>query len=199
MQALLAAAKDGQVELVRALISEGADVDDTDASENTALIWAAFKGHTACVELLIDAKANIEARNDNAMTALMRATQGGHPACVRRLIDGNADVDARNKFGESALLIAVQCGYIRCMEPHKCPHLPCAQLLIDANANLEIEKRRNGDTALLASLYERRFLRILIEAKANIEAKNFYGHTLLMCAAIKCCSKTLQRKSESRG
>ncbi len=72
--ALLRAAREGNADTVRALLSTpGADVDATDERGSTALLEAARYGHDDVVRALLAAGANIKARDQNGKTALMLA------------------------------------------------------------------------------------------------------------------------------
>ena len=51
--ALINASRDGDIETVRRLLEEGADVDYADRSSKTALIYASECGHTDIVVLLV--------------------------------------------------------------------------------------------------------------------------------------------------
>ncbi|BAO99459.1 ankyrin repeat domain-containing protein [Wolbachia endosymbiont of Cimex lectularius] len=53
---LLNAAKNGDIEKVKSLISEGADVNVVDKNGDTPLIWAATNGHKETVETLLKVK-----------------------------------------------------------------------------------------------------------------------------------------------
>lgn len=56
--ALLKAAGEGDLASLERLVSQGVDVDATDAVGKTALIWGSLNGHKACVEHLIAKGAN---------------------------------------------------------------------------------------------------------------------------------------------
>lgn len=67
--ALMSAAAYGTIEIVRALIAHGTDVNARGYIGNTALIFAVEEGHTAIVRMLIEAGANPDASNDYGNTA----------------------------------------------------------------------------------------------------------------------------------
>ena len=67
---LIRSAKDGDIEKVKQLIVQGADVNAKDVSGKTALLWAAWYGHTEVVKLLIQAGADVNAKDDEGRTAL---------------------------------------------------------------------------------------------------------------------------------
>ena len=90
------AAKSGDVEAVKNLISEGADVN-AKGSFGTALHWAAMNGHAEVVDALISAGANTEALSDQLGMPLHVATRRNHPDVIKKLIDAGADINARTR------------------------------------------------------------------------------------------------------
>ncbi|WP_410542724.1 ankyrin repeat domain-containing protein [Wolbachia endosymbiont of Tetranychus urticae] len=56
---LLNAAERGDIDEVKHLINEGADVNAKDVYEKTPLHWAAEKGHKEIVEILLKKGANV--------------------------------------------------------------------------------------------------------------------------------------------
>ena len=67
---LLVAASTGQIDLVRALLSQGAKIDAPSADGRTALIAAAQKNQKEIVQLLVAAGANLNAATRGTGTAL---------------------------------------------------------------------------------------------------------------------------------
>ena len=84
-QELIDAAEDGDLAMVEALLSAGADVDAKNAAGVTALIYAAYYGHTEVIEVLITAGADVNAKANNGATALMIAEAMGHTDIVEIL------------------------------------------------------------------------------------------------------------------
>ena len=69
---MIAATEEGQIESVKLLISERANVNTFDSYGNTALMVASRKGFTKIAELLIAKGADVNATNDHSpTTALM--------------------------------------------------------------------------------------------------------------------------------
>ena len=60
---LIEAAKNGDVEKVKQLIAQGADVNPEGIFDKTALMMAAYKGHTEIAEILIQVGADVNAKN----------------------------------------------------------------------------------------------------------------------------------------
>lgn len=87
---LMDAARQGDTATVQSLLSQGANVNATDAHGGTALMVAAVNGHTATVQALIDAGADVNRAHNFGKTALMLATEKGHTAVVDLLVQAGA-------------------------------------------------------------------------------------------------------------
>ena len=85
---LVNAAREGDIEAVRALVNAGIDINEAEEySGVTALMGATGAGHEEIVRLLIGAGADVNARSSGFMsegnTALMSAADAGHEEIVR--------------------------------------------------------------------------------------------------------------------
>jgi uncharacterized protein len=137
------AARNGDLEKVRILISEGAPIDAPSNRGETPLILAILAGNDAIAELLVDKGAAIDARNAGGFTPLHAAAYVGDAAMAELLIDHGADVnDARNKAGVTPLFPAIE-------EDHPA----VAELLIARGADLRPQER-HGYTALTRALFK---------------------------------------------
>jgi uncharacterized protein len=137
------AASDGNLEKARALIDEGAVLDEQSNRGETPLILATLAGEKGVVELLIEKGAAIDGRNAGGFTPLHAAAYAGDTAIADLLIVKGADVnDAQNKSGVTPLFPAVE-------EDHR----EVAELLITEGADLGL-KERHGFTALTRSLFK---------------------------------------------
>ena len=91
------AAVNGHANIVKGLLSHGADPNLTDLPDNdTALTLAAKYGHTATVEVLVaqgGAEVNMKG-GYNRDTALHRAAENGHAAVAAVLLANGANVNA---------------------------------------------------------------------------------------------------------
>ena len=105
---LLAAARDGQVEVVRSLLREGADVNAARGDGLTALHLAAEGGHRAVADALVAAGAALDAGTRiGRYTPLQVAAEGGHGAVALRLLEAGADPNAvTTNSGVTALHLA---------------------------------------------------------------------------------------------
>jgi len=105
------AAQEGFLEVVRILIENGADVNDSTGIGETALMFAVEKGHNDIASLLIENGADINAQDIYQRTALMRASASGNVAMVSYLIEKDADVNLKDKQDKFALDFAKKFEY----------------------------------------------------------------------------------------
>jgi len=100
------AAKAGEIETVRSLLAQGADVHAKDQYGATALHEAAAHGRKDVVELLLSKGADVNAADVKGLTPLHQAASNGHAAVVKVLLDNGADPDARDMRGRTPLQAA---------------------------------------------------------------------------------------------
>lgn len=103
--AIMAAALNGHLDLVKKLRTRGADID---GAGWTPLIYAATGGHEAVVAYLLAEGAKIDALSPNGTSALMMAVREGKGPTATLLIARGADVNVRNQNGATALAWAVR-------------------------------------------------------------------------------------------
>jgi len=107
---LLHASEYGHAEVVKLLLSRGADVKAKSTNGWTALMWASLKGHTEVVRALVGwhSRKHINLKNKNGWTALIIASERGHTGVVKALVTKGADTNAKNTNGITALDIATR-------------------------------------------------------------------------------------------
>ncbi|XP_049946780.1 uncharacterized protein LOC126442788 [Schistocerca serialis cubense] len=98
---LMKAAKEGEVEEVRALLAAGADVGAGDGE--TALHCAARRGDAAVVRLLLSAASDPNARSHGGETPLHWAACWGHAEAAAALLQAGADRGVRTNDGRTPL------------------------------------------------------------------------------------------------
>lgn len=98
--AVMLAALNNDVGLVKALIEKGAEVNKKGWAP---LHYAATNGHDDVVKLLLDNSAYIDAGSPNGTTPLMMAARGNHLSTVKVLLDAGADSRVKNQLGLTAL------------------------------------------------------------------------------------------------
>ena len=108
--ALIQAARDGDIEVVKQHLAAGADVNTKDDHEYTPLHWAAMEGRREVAELLISQGANVNAKSRTGSTPLQYAAFDRCKEIAELLIAAGADVNASSKNGSTLLDFAIS-GY----------------------------------------------------------------------------------------
>jgi hypothetical protein len=98
-EALLIAARAGDVEKVAALLKSGVDPDATSRNSYTALAYAAARGHVDVIKLLIAKKADVNKAGRFAKTPLLVAVGSPHVDAVKLLIANGAKLNAAQAQG----------------------------------------------------------------------------------------------------
>lgn len=133
------AAERGDVQAVRTLLDQGAQVNEEgDPGDKwfhaTALHWASARGHLQVMELLLDRGADVNVTIGHNQTPLHWASGAGQLKAVQLLLDRGADVNAKNAYGDTALHDAAKGG-----------HQQVAQLLLERGA-MAGDTNRYGET-----------------------------------------------------
>jgi hypothetical protein len=106
-------ALEGNLERVRQLVEGGANIEETDNSDQTAMSVASLHGCFAIVVYLVEHGANVARADHEGNTALHCASMGGDLSTVKYLLKHGATVTQRNAFGSTALLHAAENGNLR--------------------------------------------------------------------------------------
>ncbi|XP_066386560.1 protein VAPYRIN-like [Miscanthus floridulus] len=109
-EAILAAARKGEVRSVRRAADGGASVEGRDAHGWTPLMRAAFKGRADTVRDLIDRGADIDAADAEGYTALHCAAEAGRADVVDLLLKNGANARATTVKGRTAADAAAAAG-----------------------------------------------------------------------------------------
>ncbi|BDA42477.1 probable Ankyrin-3 at C-terminar half [Coccomyxa sp. Obi] len=100
------AASSGDYDLLKELLTSGADVDDQDEEGRTGLHFSCGYGEMKCVNLLLEHKANVNAVDHNKNTALHYAAGYGQAEAVELLLKNGASCTAKNLDGKTAVEVA---------------------------------------------------------------------------------------------
>ena len=120
------------LEIARALIDAGADVEAASRLGATPIALAAGNGNSAMILLLLDAGSDAKATVlQSGETPLMLAARAGDVESVKVLLDAGAELDAVDTYrGATALLWASEQN-----------HAAVVQLLVEHGANLNARTR----------------------------------------------------------
>ena len=166
---LMHASACGNIEIVKLLVNEGADVNMI-KSQGTALGVAACQGHYKCVEFLIEAGANVNIADTTVTSPLVSALAvpswtSTREKCIglltsmKLLLQAGADVNQTDRHGLTPLHLAV-----------------CEQRLFLENIRQNFHKYRTPDRILLETV------RMFLEAGVQINKKDLEGRNALVTA-----------------
>ena len=100
----------GQIDEIRSLLDQGADIETT-GPEGRTLLWAAsINGHLEIVRLLLEKGAQVDKTANDGSTALSPACLEGHLEVARLLIQKGADVNKATDNGMTPLFFAAAGG-----------------------------------------------------------------------------------------
>ena len=101
-----AAVKSSDRQKVTELLAAGADVDATNAKNQTALYLAAQNGDSDLVRLLIDSKADVNNPGSRGRTPLLNASVSGDYNSVQILLENGANTNTAALDGKTPLMAA---------------------------------------------------------------------------------------------
>jgi ankyrin repeat protein len=157
---LIDAVKKADLEAVRGLIAQGADVNVSEGDGSTALLWASHGDDLRIVELLVSEGADANAANDLGATPLWTASENGTAEIVEALLSAGADANKALRNGETPLMTASRAG-----------HGEVVEMLLMWGADSDATGPRN-QTALMwaASARHPDVVAVLVENGANVHA-----------------------------
>ena len=171
------AARAGDIERVKSLLSAGASASERDDLGGTVLHDAAWSGDVALIEILIGAGAQVDARHtETGSTPLHYAAITNHVEAVAILLDKGAQISAASKTGATALHLAANRGYKEIVE-----------LLLGRGAKVDA-RDDHGGTPLVEAAWKGHaaVVRLLLDKGANVNAATTdTGATALHEAAAK--------------
>lgn len=152
---LLDAAKRGDTDEVRSLMSNGAPFT-TDWLGMSPLHFAARNGHFQTAEVLLRAGISRDARTKVDRTPLHVASQEGHVTIVDLLLANSADIEAKDMLKMTPLHWATEKG-----------HLPVVELLIKNGADINVDDKFERSTIEIAQGNERTDILQLLQLGMN--------------------------------
>lgn len=164
------------------LLSQGAPVNDADATGTRPIHAAASNGSVVLLELLTDAGADLNPANNDGATPLMMAVWYGHDEVAAALLKGGADVSPRLHTGQGALHLASRRG-----------HAVMVDLLLAHGAAVDAADH-DGVTPLMLASQQQDALPIvqrMLVAGADPLSANRLGWTSIHQAAVNCSTQIL--------
>lgn len=119
------AAENGLPEMAAALLQAGANIQATDAYQDTPLHSAAFRNDAATIEILLKHGAQIDAPNKKGNTPLHYAVRREQLQAAKSLLQHKANRHAENNAGETPAILALENG-----------NMELFSLMFDENADI---------------------------------------------------------------
>ena len=190
-----AAVKSGNLQAVETLISNGADIEATDLSGWTALIYASCVGNTEMAELLIASGANVNAVNEREYIAgqsvmMLASSLGGHTGAMHATLNEFSITNPEVTFNEGSTIINALA-----IEEHLTNTTELMLEVASADVNTIVDDGLfAGETPLMHSTWEGdiKTTELLIANGADINAVDNNGKTSLDYAKI-----SLERHSKN--
>lgn len=138
------AAANGDIEQVKALIAQGAEVNAKDENGQTPLLLALNRDHLEVAELLVSSGADVDALDGRTGKPLLLSV-GGRKKRVEFLLSKGADIEAKD--GNGLTLLNLIAAY-----SNERDYLEVIELLLEKGA--DIEARGYGDCTPLQAVAE---------------------------------------------
>lgn len=116
------AVRSGNLEIVKMLVQDGANVTQLDDRQRTPLHYACYSGNVKAAELLLQSGAILDSKNTNGMTPLHLAVQEGHVELVHLFLLHERLVDVRRRLRRDSyppLDDAVNEGIVNLLDNHE--------------------------------------------------------------------------------
>ena len=148
---------------VRALLQEGADLNQPQGDGATALHWAVYRDDLETTRALLAAGAAVSIANDLGVTPLWLACNNGSAALVEALLEAGADPNAALPSGETPLMTAARTG-----------NADAVRLLLVHDADVHAKEAAHGQTALMwaAAQSHPATVRMLLEHGASVRDRS---------------------------
>jgi len=176
---LLNAAEAGRVDLLKLLVTAGANPKATQQDGRNALHLAASSESPEAVQFLLDQKLAVNALSDLGETALLEAAASGRLETVTLLLRAGASVNEAERNANKTALIAAAHGPIK--QPSVLP--PRDRSIVDCGPLADYQK----------------IVVLLLDAGADLQARDSAGNTPLHWAACACGNQEVLELLISKG
>lgn len=193
---LIMAAQKGHINIILSLLRGKACIEAQDWFGETALIKACSARQSNVIKILLDHKANVQKENSKGFTALMLAAKICMLDAVKLLIAKNANINSFTRTGFTVLMEAVTpnlyltdintensfSSYLISTEERTA----LVTFLLASNVDVNATTTSGKMNALMYAAYgsEIQVLIKLLQAKADIDAKDADGDTALLKASM---------------
>ena len=175
------AAARGDLEAVRTLLRDGADVNAAQGDGMTALHWAALRGDADMVSVLVYAGANVTSTTRlGAYTPLHLASRDGRAEAVTLLLGAGSEANAATTTGSTPLHFAAAGGDV-----------PTLASLLEAGAEIDAREGASGQTPLIFAAAAGR-----LDA---VQALIAHGADVLIASNVVDFVEKARTDSEARG
>jgi ankyrin repeat protein len=171
---LLTAARNGDLETVKNLISVGVNINPIRyQDQSTPLILTSWQNHASIVKVLLDGKANVNIKNIHHRTALLWATVNNNTEISKLLLDAGADPNVLSISKEIPLILAAVRG-----------NVDIVRMLLDKGADVNDVRTKTNSLPLHFAAGRGRLevAKLLVSRGSNINAKDNEGNTPLKLA-----------------
>ena len=175
---LIYAVKKGNVNAVKKLLNNGANVNQNIGNGSSPLIQASSNGNLELVKLLLAKGANVNKASKEGWTPLYEASYEGHPYVVKVLLAApGIDVNKADKFGKTPLYGASYLG-----------HTEVVKVLL-ANPGVDVNKAdKRGETPLYRASWDdhTEVVKLLLRKRGiDVNKANNEGDTPLNAASYR--------------
>ena len=166
----------GKLDTIQTLLDNGAEINERDTFDRTALHRAAVKDSPKIAEFLISKGANLDAKDKLGWTPLFVFANAGHAITAAALLRHGADPDARDNTGKTPLFQAAFVG-----------DYDVVKQLVESGADVHARSKLQKETALFNAIRFGRetIVKLLIDHGADVHAKDDHDRTPLHEAAIR--------------
>lgn len=210
--ALWGAAANSNIEVAKELLKRGADHKVKSAIQETPLIYAVQKNSNFdVIKLFLELEEDVNAKFRDGMTLLMHAAKSNDNVdVIKELVRYGIDLNARDNSGKTALSHAIEGNrnvhVIRALLKagakagaedssgnrllQAVKHNPAGDMtkeFLTSDVEIEAPVDSEGNTLLMLAAkhnYGEEVVKVLIQAGANVNAKNHNGETPLLLASV---------------
>jgi ankyrin repeat protein len=187
---LLNASASGDLDTVKLMLTQCANVNACNNRRCTTLHWAAHNGFLGIVKELLAKDADISARDDEQNTPLHWAADRGYLEIVKELLAGGADIRARDDYQRTSLHRAARNG-----------HLEVVKELISRGADISTRDDKQRTSLHHAALGgHQEVVKELLARGADINARDNSKktplHLAVYCGRVDIARELLERGAD---